>query len=65
MALVEIVTEPDIRSAEEASVYVSDLRKLVRHLGVCDGNMEEGSFRCDVNISIRKKAKPGWGQRWK
>jgi len=53
--LLEIVTEPDIRSAEEAAAYVTTLRKLVRHLGVCDGNMEEGSLRCDVNISVRKK----------
>lgn len=54
-ALLEIVTEPDLRSAEEAAAYVTTLRKLVRHLGVCDGNMEEGSLRCDVNISVRKK----------
>jgi aspartyl-tRNA(Asn)/glutamyl-tRNA(Gln) amidotransferase subunit B len=54
-ALLEIVTEPDIRSAEEAAAYVTTLRKLVRHLGVCDGNMEEGSLRCDVNISVRKR----------
>jgi aspartyl-tRNA(Asn)/glutamyl-tRNA(Gln) amidotransferase subunit B len=53
MPLVEIVTEPDIRSGEEAAAFVSGLRKLVRHLGVCDGNMEEGSLRCDVNISVR------------
>lgn len=55
MPLLEIVTEPDLRSAEEAFSYVTALRKLVRHLGVCDGNMEEGSLRCDVNISVRKK----------
>jgi len=53
--LVEIVTEPDLRSADEAYMYVSELRKLVKHLGVCDGNMQEGSFRCDVNISVRRK----------
>ncbi|GAA4744892.1 Asp-tRNA(Asn)/Glu-tRNA(Gln) amidotransferase subunit GatB [Flavisolibacter ginsenosidimutans] len=53
--LLEIVTEPDLRSAEEAAAYVTTLRKLVRHLQVCDGNMEEGSLRCDVNISVRKK----------
>ena len=53
--LLEIVTEPDIRSAEEAAVYVTTLRKLVRHLNICDGNMEEGSLRCDVNISVRKR----------
>jgi aspartyl-tRNA(Asn)/glutamyl-tRNA(Gln) amidotransferase subunit B len=55
MPLLEIVTEPDLRSAEEAFAYVTTLRKLVRHLDVCDGNMEQGSLRCDVNISVRKK----------
>jgi aspartyl-tRNA(Asn)/glutamyl-tRNA(Gln) amidotransferase subunit B len=55
MPLLEIVTEPDLRSAEEAFAYVTALRKLVRHLNVCDGNMEQGSLRCDVNISVRKK----------
>ncbi|MGZ3923267.1 MAG: Asp-tRNA(Asn)/Glu-tRNA(Gln) amidotransferase subunit GatB [Flavisolibacter sp.] len=55
MPLLEIVTEPDLRSAEDAFAYVTTLRKLVRHLGVCDGNMEQGSLRCDVNISVRKK----------
>jgi aspartyl-tRNA(Asn)/glutamyl-tRNA(Gln) amidotransferase subunit B len=55
MPLLEIVTEPDLRSAEEASAYVTSLRKLVRHLNVCDGNMEQGSLRCDVNISVRRK----------
>jgi len=55
MPLLEIVTEPDIRSAEEAFAYVTALRKLVRHLKICDGNMEEGSLRCDVNISVRIK----------
>lgn len=53
VALVEIVTEPCIRSAEEAYAYLTELRKLVRYLDVCDGNMEEGSMRCDANISIR------------
>jgi aspartyl-tRNA(Asn)/glutamyl-tRNA(Gln) amidotransferase subunit B len=51
--LVEIVTEPDIYSAEEAGQFVSEIRKLVRWLGVSDGNMEEGSLRCDANISLR------------
>jgi aspartyl-tRNA(Asn)/glutamyl-tRNA(Gln) amidotransferase subunit B len=55
MPLVEIVTEPDIATAEEAAAYVTELRRLVRHLGVCDGNMEQGSLRCDVNISVRLK----------
>src|SRR5574343_459478 len=51
--LIEIVGEPEIRSGEEAYEYVSEIRKLVRYLGICDGNMEEGSLRCDANISIR------------
>jgi aspartyl-tRNA(Asn)/glutamyl-tRNA(Gln) amidotransferase subunit B len=55
MPLLEIVTEPDLRSAEEAFAYVTALRKLVRHLGICDGNMEQGSLRCDVNVSVRKR----------
>jgi len=53
--LIEIVSEPDLGSAEEVYNYLSEIRKLVRYLGVCDGNMEEGSLRCDVNISVRKK----------
>jgi len=53
--LVEIVTEPDISSSEEAFLFLTELRKLVRWIGVCDGNMEEGSMRCDANISLRKK----------
>ncbi len=53
--LVEIVTEPDIRNADEAYAYLTELRRLVRWLDVCDGNMEEGSMRCDANISIRPK----------
>ncbi|GAC1416889.1 MAG: Asp-tRNA(Asn)/Glu-tRNA(Gln) amidotransferase subunit GatB [Flavisolibacter sp.] len=55
MPLLEIVTEPDLRSAEEAFEYVTALRKMVRHLEICDGNMEQGSLRCDVNISVRNK----------
>lgn len=51
--LIEIVTEPDIRSADEAFAFLTEIRKLVRWIGVCDGNMEEGSLRCDANISIR------------
>lgn len=51
--LIEIVTEPDMHSAEEAFQYVTEIRKLVRWIGVCDGNMEEGSLRCDANVSIR------------
>ena len=52
--LLEIVTEPCIHSADEAFQFITELRKLVRWLGVCDGNMEEGSLRCDANISVRK-----------
>lgn len=61
--LIEIVTEPDIRSSEEASVLLSEIRKLVRHLNVSDGNMEEGSLRCDANISIRPKGTSEFGTR--
>jgi aspartyl-tRNA(Asn)/glutamyl-tRNA(Gln) amidotransferase subunit B len=53
--LLEIVTEPDLRSGEEAYAYLTELRKLVRYLEICDGNMEEGSLRCDANISVRRK----------
>lgn len=53
--LIEIVSEPDIRTSEEASEYLQKLRALVRYLDICDGNMEEGSLRCDVNISLREK----------
>jgi aspartyl-tRNA(Asn)/glutamyl-tRNA(Gln) amidotransferase subunit B len=61
--LIEIVTEPDIRSAEEASALLSEIRKLVRHLDVSDGNMEEGSLRCDANISIRENGTTAFGTR--
>ena len=61
--LIEIVTEPDIRSAEEASLLLTEMRKLVRHLGVSDGNMEEGSLRCDANISIREPGTIEFGTR--
>jgi aspartyl-tRNA(Asn)/glutamyl-tRNA(Gln) amidotransferase subunit B len=53
--LVEIVTEPDLRSGDEAYAYLTELRKMLRYLEICDGNMEEGSMRCDANISVRKK----------
>ena len=52
--LLEIVTEPDLRGGDEAYAYLTELRKLVRYLEICDGNMEEGSLRCDANISVRK-----------
>ncbi|MGZ8540954.1 MAG: Asp-tRNA(Asn)/Glu-tRNA(Gln) amidotransferase subunit GatB [Chitinophagaceae bacterium] len=61
--LIEIVSEPDIRSSDEAYAYLTELRKLVRYLEVCDGNMEEGSFRCDANISVRKKGDTALGTR--
>jgi aspartyl-tRNA(Asn)/glutamyl-tRNA(Gln) amidotransferase subunit B len=51
--LVEIVSEPDLRSAEEARDYMVTIRNMVRYLGVCDGNLDEGSLRCDANVSIR------------
>lgn len=53
--LIEIVTEPDLYSADEAYHYVTEIRRLVRWIGVCDGNMEEGSLRCDANVSVRLK----------
>jgi len=59
--LIEIVTEPDIRSAEEASQYLVELRKILRYLKVCDGNMEEGSLRCDANMSIRPRGREELG----
>ena len=55
--LIEIVSEPDMRSAEEAVAYLKSLRAILLYLGICDGNLEEGSFRCDANVSIRP-----WGQ---
>lgn len=61
--LVEIVTEPDISSSDEAFVYLTELRKMVRYLDVCDGNMEEGSMRCDANVSVRKKGDPELGTK--
>ncbi|TCC98152.1 Asp-tRNA(Asn)/Glu-tRNA(Gln) amidotransferase subunit GatB [Pedobacter psychroterrae] len=61
--LIEIVTEPDIRSSEEAAALLIEMRKLVRHLNVSDGNMEEGSLRCDANISIRQKGTSAYGTR--
>lgn len=61
--LIEIVTEPDLHSAEEAWQYVTEIRRLVRWLGVCDGNMEEGSLRCDANVSIRLKGETTLGTK--
>ena len=56
--LLEIVTEPDIRSSEEAVAYAKELHKIVTWIGICDGNMQEGSFRCDANVSVRKPSAP-------
>ena len=61
--LLEIVSEPDIRSANEAYNYINEIRKLVRYLDICDGNMEEGSLRCDANISVRKKGERKFGTK--
>lgn len=61
--LVEIVTEPDLHTADEAYAYLTELRRLVRWLDVCDGNMEEGSMRCDANISIRLKGDTSLGTK--
>ncbi len=58
IALMEIVSEPDMRSPEEAGLYVKKLRSIVRYLGTCDGDMEKGSMRCDVNVSVRKPGAP-------
>ena len=61
--LLEIVSEPDMRSAKEAVAYMRKLHELVRYLGICDGNMQEGSFRCDANVSVRPKGQAEFGIR--
>jgi aspartyl-tRNA(Asn)/glutamyl-tRNA(Gln) amidotransferase subunit B len=61
--LLEIVTEPDFRSAEEVETFMIAMRRLVRYLGVSDGNMEQGSMRCDCNVSVRKKGDSNFGER--
>lgn len=61
--LIEIVTEPDIRSGEEAYGYLTELRQLLRYLDICDGNMEEGSMRCDANVSVRLKGETALGTK--
>jgi len=58
IALMEIVSEPDMRTSEEAGAYLKKLRSILRYLGTCDGNMEEGSLRCDCNVSVRKPGGP-------
>src|SRR5690242_20053753 len=61
--LLEIVSEPDMRSAKEAVAYLKKVHELVRYLEVCDGNMQEGSFRCDANVSVRPKGEKKFGTR--
>ncbi len=61
--LLEIVSEPDMRSAEEAVAYAKALHALVRWIGICDGNMQEGSFRCDANVSVRREGETKLGTR--
>jgi aspartyl-tRNA(Asn)/glutamyl-tRNA(Gln) amidotransferase subunit B len=61
--LLEIVSEPDLRSAAEAAAYMREIHRLVRYLGICDGNMQEGSFRCDANVSIRPQGAEHYGTR--
>ena len=61
--LIEIVSEPELRSAAEAVAYMKQLHQLVVYLGICDGNMQEGSFRCDANVSVRKKGEEKFGTR--
>jgi len=61
--LLELVSEPDIRTPQEAYNYVTEVRKLVRYLEICDGNMEEGSMRCDANVSVRRRGSTEFGER--
>jgi aspartyl-tRNA(Asn)/glutamyl-tRNA(Gln) amidotransferase subunit B len=61
--LLEIVSEPDLRSAKEAVAYMKKVHTLVRYLGICDGNMQEGSFRCDANVSVRPRGQQKFGTR--
>ncbi|WP_292363108.1 Asp-tRNA(Asn)/Glu-tRNA(Gln) amidotransferase subunit GatB, partial [Methylophaga sp. UBA1464] len=61
--LLEIVSEPDMRSAKEAVAYMKKIHSLVRYLEICDGNMQEGSFRCDANVSVRPKGQEKFGTR--
>ena len=63
VALMEIVSKPDLRSPDEVSIYIKKLRSIMRYLGTCDGNMQEGSLRADVNVSVRKKGSKEFGTR--
>src|SRR5205085_6654928 len=58
VALMEIVSKPDLRSADEARAYITTLRSILRYLGTCDGDMEKGSLRADVNVSVRRPGEP-------
>ncbi len=61
--LIEIVSEPDMRSSDEAYAYLTTIKAIVTYLGICDGNMEEGSLRCDANVSVRLRGAPKFGQK--
>ncbi len=63
VALMEIVSKPDLRSPDEVSIYIKKLRSIMRYLGTCDGNMQEGSLRADVNVSVREKGSKEFGTR--
>ena len=60
---MEIVSKPDLRSPDEVNAYIKKLRSIMRYLGTCDGNMQEGSLRADVNVSVRKKGSKEFGTR--
>ena len=61
--LIEIVSEPDLRSPRDAYLYLTSIRQIVTYLGICDGNMEEGSLRCDANVSVRRKGETAFGTK--
>ena len=63
VALMEIVSKPDLRSPQEVNFYIKKLRSIMRYLGTCDGNMQEGSLRADVNVSVRKIGDKKFGTR--
>ena len=63
MPLLEIVSEPDLRNAKEAAAYFRQMHTLVRYLGICDGNLNEGSMRCDANVSVRPAGTTELGER--
>ena len=63
VALMEIVSKPDLRSPQEVNFYIKKLRSIMRYLGTCDGNMQEGSLRADVNVSVRKVGDKKFGTR--